>query len=123
MKKWISILLLLAYMFANIKDGIIWVNYAIHKDHIASNFCKQKEFKYSMCKGVCHVLEIIEFHPNETGESYSPPKVPDLLLSFFPKELLILPTIDTNSLSCLFFYREIHQREFISQTFKPPEIS
>ncbi len=59
MKDFLVISLVLCFVFLSIRNTMVFTYFKINQDYITENFCRNKGVKERMCKGTCHLKDML----------------------------------------------------------------
>lgn len=120
MKQISVIVFLLAFVYIQLFNGLVWISYEVNKSEIIQEFCVNMDKPELKCEGTCHMKKMMI---TEESEQKNEPKVliPQTILFFnlFPIEIENTVSEHKN------FYREenLYSFDFLNELEIPPEFS
>jgi hypothetical protein len=119
LKRFISILLLFAFISVNFSKVIIWVHYELNKAQITEQYCVNKDKPMLHCCGKCQLKKKLA----EDDEKQKSPSMPDVKneITLFNSPLSIAILKSDNSLSIInSVYRSVFHSGIHTSIFHPP---
>lgn len=110
------------YLTQTFSSFLLYVNYKINQDYIASELCEKKEVENNCCKGSCYFAKSVKKEEERKSQS-----MPSFLKEYFSKKVIDnevffqFKTINSNASKGNFIYLIANFCEPVSKIFQPPD--
>ena len=125
MKKVISIIIILAIMQPVFTKIGIMIDFEINRDFISEVLCINRDKPMTICSGRCYLTSQLEKADEKENEQAPPTQRVKAEVLYFQNYFLVKFTAYQGSRDKVipFYFAQFHSKKFISEIFKPPQIS
>lgn len=117
MKRVLTILTVLLFVYIQMFNAGVWINYEINKSEIIKQFCENKDKPELKCDGKCHMKKMMMDEGGEKGDDIIT-TLPEIQLFFdcFAIDIHQIETIDDRTT----VYSDLYSFRFLDDIDIPP---